>query len=445
MQSDLKKLSVIELKKKCKESGLKGYSKLKKVELVQLLKKSQSKQETKKFAPKLDKLTVADLKKKCKEKGIKGFSKMKKNQLLKLLYPEDVPVKNPEQKFPIIKGFIKSLFKSHKSQDEKIAQIIKFDAKKDEHFFQKILQNENLLYNYVQLENYFYKNGELPNLKGDIHSQIKMIQNYYKKNNLDENLPLDENKKLIPKTNKMDFSKLYLTNVPYYTKYSTMENFKNKLSEFLGKVHVTTHYRFPFEWMMEQLDYINKLKNSCPNDKELILYYTGNGYRQINTYLSSKKVPTMLNYRIKNNLRDIYKKLYRKTATDDELRKKLKTLYPIMLKRLNEIIKNSPPLPHDILVFKGIKSKYNANRKSFISTSLSLSVANNFQNYSCCKTYFILKKGLSALAILFISNLNEYEILLPYDIKQTLLEKDSKHVNSKIQKSKEIDIYEITR
>ena len=116
-----------------------------------------------------------------------------------------------------------------------------------------------------------------------------------------------------------------------------------------------------------------------------------------------------------------------------------------MLKRLNEIIKNAPPLPHDILVFKGLKSKYDAKHQSFISTSLNLKVSNNFiYSPSCCKTYFILKKGLSALAILFISNCDEYEILLPYDVKQTLVEKNSKHVNPKIQKSKEIDVYEIS-
>ena len=440
MQTDLKKLSVIELKKKCKERGFKGYSKLKKVELVQLLKKPQPKQETKKSAPKLDKLTVSDLKKKCKENGIKGFSKMKKNQLLKLLYPEDVSVKKPEQKFPVI-----NLFKSHESQDGKIAQIIKFDAKRDENFFKKILQEENSLYNYVQLENYFFRNGELPKLKGDMHSQIEMIQYYYKKNKLNEYLPLDENKKSIPKTNNLDFSELYSTNVPYYTRYSTMQHFTGKLANFSGQVHVTTHYRFPFEWLMEQLDYIIKLKNSCPKDKDLILYYTGNGYRQINTFLSKKKVPTMLNYRIKKNLQDIYQKLYRKSPADTELRAKMKILYPIMLKRLNEIIKNAPPLPHDILVFKGLKSKYDAKHQSFISTSLNLKVSNNFiYSPSCCKTYFILKKGLSALAILFISNCDEYEILLPYDVKQTLVEKNSKHVNPKIQKSKEIDVYEIS-
>lgn len=434
MQVELKKLTVIELKKKCKEKGIKGYSKMKKNELIQLLKP-----ETKKSAPTHDTLTLVDLKKECKEKGIKGYSKMKKNQLLKLLYPADVSIKTPEQK---------ELFMSktpiENSKDEKIAQIIKFDAKTDENFFKNILQEENSLYNYVQLENYFFRNGELPNLKGDLHLQKEIIQNYYKKNKLNEYLPLDENKKLIPKTSNMDFSELYLTKVPYYTKYSTMQKFTNKLANFSGNVHVTTHYRFPFEWLMEQLDYIIKLKNSCPKDKDLISYYTGDGYKQINTYLSKGIVPTMLNYRIKNNLKDIYKKLYRKNATDKNLKKNMKILYPIMLKRLNEIIKNAPPLPHDILVFKGLKSKYSSKHKSFISSSLNVSVSNKFQNNSCCKTYFILKKGLSVLAILFISCCNEYEILLPYDIKQTLVEKNSKHVNSKIQKSKEIDIYEIT-
>ena len=71
-EKELCDLIVKELKEKCKEQDIKGYSKLKKDELIKLL------------TP-LEKLSVKDLKERCKEQGIKGYSKLKKQQLLDLL------------------------------------------------------------------------------------------------------------------------------------------------------------------------------------------------------------------------------------------------------------------------------------------------------------------------------------------------------------------------
>ena len=77
-----KKYTVKELKKMCKDKKIKGYSKLKKVEL---LKKCLSKENNgkKKSEEKKKKYTVKELRKMCKDNKIKGYSKLKKEELLK--------------------------------------------------------------------------------------------------------------------------------------------------------------------------------------------------------------------------------------------------------------------------------------------------------------------------------------------------------------------------
>ena len=71
-EKELSDLTVKELKEKCKEQDITGYSKLKKEALIKLL------------TP-LEELSVKELKEKCKEQGIKGYSKLKKQQLLDVL------------------------------------------------------------------------------------------------------------------------------------------------------------------------------------------------------------------------------------------------------------------------------------------------------------------------------------------------------------------------
>ena len=115
-----------------------------------------------------------------------------------------------------------------------------------------------------------------------------------------------------------------------------------------------------------------------------------------------------------------------------------------MIEQMNEIIKNAPPLTEDILVYKGLKQELNPSFTTFISTSLNLQVANSFHSGDCCKSYIILKKGMSALALLTISSHDEYEILLPYDTKLKLIAKDSTDINKILQKSKTVDVYEAT-
>ena len=66
----------------------------------------------------------------------------------------------------------------------------------------------------------------------------------------------------------------------------------------------------------------------------------------------------------------------------------------------------------------------------------------SFQGQSCCKTYFVVKKGTRVLALFLISVHNEKEVLLPYDIHLSLIESDSTKINADLQKVKEVDVYE---
>ena len=75
-------MTVVDLKKEAKKRKLVGYSKLKKADLVKLLK-SGKKGSVKKISRKKSDMTVVQLRALCKKNGIKGYSKLNKVQLLK--------------------------------------------------------------------------------------------------------------------------------------------------------------------------------------------------------------------------------------------------------------------------------------------------------------------------------------------------------------------------
>ena len=113
--------SVAELKKICKDNGYSGYSKLKKNELIELIKKhkkgskekvkaspkakskaspkakskaspkAKTKAKSSSKSPNLKGKTLADLKAMCKEKGIKGYSKLKRDEIEALLKGGHLP------------------------------------------------------------------------------------------------------------------------------------------------------------------------------------------------------------------------------------------------------------------------------------------------------------------------------------------------------------------
>ena len=196
--------------------------------------------------------------------------------------------------------------------------------------------------------------------------------------------------------------------------------------------------------MLDQDAYLRQLKQDYPEQYGLLQGYTGNGYRAINEFLAYGTIPKNLFYNSKPCLKNIYKNIYGNEPTDNELSENLTKIYPIMIEQMNEIIKNAPPLTEDILVYKGVKQEFKPSRKTFISSSLNLVKANSFQSNDCCKAYIILKKGMSVLALLSISGHDEYEILLPFDTKLKLIEKNSTDIDKFLQRSNSVDVYEAT-
>jgi hypothetical protein len=192
---------------------------------------------------------------------------------------------------------------------------------------------------------------------------------------------------------------------------------------------------------------MSRLKNEQPLITEFLIYYTENGYKVINDFIYNGKIPNIIAdnnelYRMLSNLHEI---IFKKKLFYDEIignKDNIFNLFAILIERMDKVIKESPPLTNDILVFKGIKNQYNPDRKSFISTSLNLDVSSKFVGGKCCKTYFILKKGTHALALLHLSKHSEYELLLPYDVKMKLIEKNTEKINPKVQKTN-VDVYEI--
>ena len=107
--SNLSEMRVVSLKKLAKSKGIKGYSKLKKVELIKILGKSKSPKvvSLKKLAKSLSEMRVVSLKKLAKSKGIKGYSKLKKTELIKALGKSTKPVKKIVKKKIVKKKIVK--------------------------------------------------------------------------------------------------------------------------------------------------------------------------------------------------------------------------------------------------------------------------------------------------------------------------------------------------
>ena len=114
---------------------------------------------------------------------------------------------------------------------------------------------------------------------------------------------------------------------------------------------------------------------------------------------------------------------------------------------LSRIIKNSPPIKHTTIVFRGVKDKYyidnavNNTFKSstFISTSYSPERAMTFtssvfgQTTECCFKKIILGPGTKCLFMEAITSVrNEYELLLDKDTEFAIIEDADKEYTSLI-------------
>ena len=93
---DLSSMTVSALKEMAGERGLTGFSKMKKADLISLLKEPESESEPESGSD-LSSLTVSTLREMATERGLTGFSKMKKADLIKLLM-DSQPDQGPEPK-----------------------------------------------------------------------------------------------------------------------------------------------------------------------------------------------------------------------------------------------------------------------------------------------------------------------------------------------------------
>lgn len=109
--SSLQEMKVVDLREMAKSRGLKGYSKLKKEELIAELNKTRSPRagSPRAVSPRrvgspsgkistYKDMSVVQLKAAAKEKGLKGYSKMKRNDLIQLLSGGKVVATNIKSK-----------------------------------------------------------------------------------------------------------------------------------------------------------------------------------------------------------------------------------------------------------------------------------------------------------------------------------------------------------
>jgi hypothetical protein len=122
------------------------------------------------------------------------------------------------------------------------------------------------------------------------------------------------------------------------------------------------------------------------------------------------------------------------------------------IKDLDRIIKNGPPLSHDVVLYRGVKDKYyypDPNNKifvnnTFMSTSYTIFNAYEFANTECCVKKIFCKAGTPAIFLECItSHPTENEILLGLNNKFEIL-KDEVRNNFEVQ-SKFSDICEVVK
>lgn len=106
MSLDLEFYTVPELRQKCKELGLTGYSKKPKDALIKMIKEAKS------GNPDLECMTVKELRRQAKEVGIPGYSKMRKDDLIRELRNKPVSIQKEESQGVTVKCHVTLLNRS---------------------------------------------------------------------------------------------------------------------------------------------------------------------------------------------------------------------------------------------------------------------------------------------------------------------------------------------
>lgn len=133
---------------------------------------------------------------------------------------------------------------------------------------------------------------------------------------------------------------------------------------------------------------IGYIQNLDKNKIDAIRYYTDDGYIPINNYLRHG---------------------------GDRYTKQVHT----SIQLIDAIFKDVPPIQHNVVVYRGIKSSYIIDadfvEKSYTSTTVDLSVASEFNNNTkCCIFKIHIPKGKHVIPLVTCSdNASELEVLLP--------------------------------
>jgi hypothetical protein len=452
---------------------------LKKIQ-AQNLKKIQAQ---KKQAQNLKKIQAQNLKKiqaqnlkKIQAQNLKKIQAQKKQaqNLKKIQAQKKQPQNLTDKQIQNLKKIQAQNLKKKQIQNEKnITNYINENYSYNPKSVEIVLRQNPNLKLFVEIENFLYKKKKQQSIVNKIinffdysknKKQAQQIQNLKKKqikneyftniykysNNMDKKMTLSEIKNKIEKDNtedKYDFSKLQSVKVPFVDKiYDSLNSLARELkysNHTTNQIYVTPSYRFSIPWLIEQHQYIASL----PEEERIFLYfYVHRGDQAINAFLRYNKITNDAYNKILcilPTLKKIYTIIFKKKATLAEIQENFHLLFSVAIKKMNEIIKKSPPLPEDMLVFRGQSRNFNPNNTGFISTSLNTQIASDFAENKCCKIYFILKKGTHALAIFLLGkNYEEQEVLLPYDIKLNLIEKNSTKINKKSQHLSSVDVYE---
>ena len=149
-QQETNKISIYQLKKMCKENKIKGYSKKKKNELVELLLATCDTKEVKRavFLAK----TVKELKQRCKELKIKGYSKKRKIDLVNIIQQKEkeneelikaIDTKydaTEKEEYLSTKDIIKRCYNCPKIGDIKLDEIIQYFTQQEEQTIKDIVK-----------------------------------------------------------------------------------------------------------------------------------------------------------------------------------------------------------------------------------------------------------------------------------------------------------------
>jgi endonuclease/exonuclease/phosphatase family metal-dependent hydrolase len=135
----------------------------------------------------------------------------------------------------------------------------------------------------------------------------------------------------------------------------------------------------------QSADYINTLSS---DEKKYLSYYTMKAHQPINTYLRGDGDP---NPEVSNAVRGI-----------------------------TRILRGAPKVKHDFVVYRGQAKHFGMHFKSFVSTSLSLNIAERFSSATDTSVIYMIRVEAGQRA-LYINAVSEYsleaEVLLPKDTK----------------------------